>query len=331
MKIGKKTKVAREVTRQEKNRRNNLWRIGVSAVAAIVIFIALIVVEKSILNQEEKQMVYQVSKDIEAGTKLTEQNIDNFVHAREVQISLIPDKYITDKSVLVGKFVNRNYKERDIITEDGITDTEGSYKDSIKNPVEVSFSASDLSSAVAGKIREGDYVNIYGLRRHEVPVEGAYTISTESQYLVDDVFTFRHVYISKAYDGGGTRLESDKDPSGEGDESTTLFTVILSEDDAELFTEMLRNAEIRLSKLAYDTDEDYRVFVSRNNSSIGSSVTTVPAGSTPFMDAMLNESETENETETSTETGTETGTESESEGTEMESSETESSSEDSEG
>lgn len=314
MRMGKKTKVTREVTRQERNRKNNLWRIGISAIAAVIIFIALIVIESSILNQEQKILVYQIAHDVEAGTKLTEENINKFVREKEVQVSLIPENYITDKSVMLGKFINRNYKERDIITTDGITDTEGAYKNSIKNPVEVSFSAGDLASSVAGKIREGDYVNIYGLRRREVAVDGAYTVSMESRYMVDDLFTFRHVYIAKAYDGGGTRLKSDTDPSGEGNESTSLFTVILAEEDAELFTEMLRNAEIRLSKLVYDTNEDYRVFVTRNNSSTGSTISTLPVGSTPYMDSYRNSTDDTNDVNGTPET-TETGTEGSTEGT----------------
>lgn len=325
MKLGKKTKVGKEITRQEKNRKNNLRRIGVAALAAVVIFIALIVIQSSILNQEEKVKVYQVTHDIQSGTKITEENFRDFLAEKEVQISLIPDGYITDSADLVGYFVNRNYKAKDIITKDGVTDTEGDYKNSIKNPVEVSFAAPGLNSAVAGKIREGDYINIYGLRRKDIPVNNAYIISSETRYLVDEVFTFRHVYVAKAYDGGGVRLNSDVDPNGEGDESTTLFTVILSEDDAELFTEMLRNAEISLAKLVYDTDQDYRVFVSKNNSSVSSSYNQIESGSTPLLDSLSQSQadEEEGETETATETESENGAENDSTGDSAEDTDTE--------
>lgn len=261
MKIGKKTAVTKERTRLEKNRSNNIKRLTISLLAAVVLFLCLMVIQSSILNQEEKREVLQVIKDLPAGTKITEANIDEYLGTREVQISLIPENFITDESVVLGKFVSRTYKQRDVITEDSLLDTERIYRDSIDNPIEISMSAGSLELAVAGTLREGDYVNIYGLRR------------SDDIYKVDKYYTFKHVYITKVFDSNGHRVTtSDALYELTGDSlSTTLLSVIIDEKDAELFNEMLRNCDIRMAKLLYSTNEDYQKFITNANSSAAQS------------------------------------------------------------
>lgn len=266
MRLSKKTAVDREMTKSERNRRNNLKRITVSAIAAFILWGCAIIMQKSIINQEEKLLVYQVQNDIASGTKITEENIDNILALNEIQVSLIPEDYITDREVLINKFVNKAYKAKDIITEDGLTDTEKLYKDNIENPINVSFSVDSLSTAVSGTIREGDYINIYGLRKPETRDNYGIAVSS-SLYEVDEKFTFKHVYIDKAFDSTGKRISSLK---GEEQETpATMFSIILDEDDVELFNEMLKNCEVRLAKLLYDTDTDYRGFIDGVNKEAG--------------------------------------------------------------
>jgi hypothetical protein len=263
MKLGKRTAVAKEITRQERNRRNNIKRLTISALVALILFICLTIIQSSILNQESKQSVYQVIADIESGTKITEDNFGQYFAVKEVQASLIPDEYITDKSSIVGKFVNRSYKAKDIVTEDGLTDTERLYLESITNPTEISFTASSLDSSVAGTVREGDYVNIYGITED----------SEESIYVASKKYTFKHVYIFKAFDGSGNRnvTASNDDTLNTSSTTTSMYTVVLAEDDVELFNEMLLNCSIRMAKIKYDTDTDYRDFISKTNETAGKS------------------------------------------------------------
>lgn len=260
MKISKKTKVTREITKQERNRRNNIRRITVSGLVALILFIALTIIQSSILNQEEKKVVIQVISDISSGTKITDENFNSYFGTREVAISLIPEDYITDREVIINKFVNRNYKAKDIITTDGITDTEELYTKNIVKPTEISFATDSLSTAVAGILREGDYINIYGIRRQD-----------DSDLLeVDETFTFKHVYVVKAFDGSGNRILNDNT-----DEvvQATMFSLILDEDDVELFNEMVSNCTIRLAKVTYDTDTDYQEYLNRNTGDVERSTT----------------------------------------------------------
>jgi hypothetical protein len=259
MKIGKRTTVAKELTRQERNRRNNIKRLSISAVVALVLFIALTIIQSSILNQEDKASVYQVKSDIESGTKITEDNFDSYFDLKEVQVSLIPSDYITNKEDIIGQFVNRSYQAKDIITKEGLTDTERLYLESVPNPTEISFSASSLVSSVAGTIREGDYVNIYGI-----------TTDKENNILAaSKKYTFKHVYIFKAFDGSGNRnvTVSNDDTINSSANTTSMYTVVLAEDDVELFNEMIMNCSIRMAKIKYDVETNYADFIEAQNQS----------------------------------------------------------------
>lgn len=292
MKLGKRTSVVKELTRQEKNKKNNIKRISISAAAAFVLFVCLIVIQSSILNQEKTFEVYQVIKDIPVSTKLTEKNIDTYLGLKEVQESLIPSKYITDKKKILDKFVNRDYKANDIITEDGVTDTEKLYKDSIENPIEISLDASGLSVAVSGIIREGDYINIYGLRKPD-EVDG----QPNDVFVVDETYTFKHVYITKAFGGDGSRVDSVNGEEGSEGKTATLFNIIISENDADLFNEMIKNCEIKLSKLLYETTEDYTKFLTRTNKKAAVATKTTGQGVSEDLDE--DQSETLDDSETS--------------------------------
>lgn len=264
MRIGRKTGVTKEMTRQEKNRKNNIKRLIVSAIVAFILFICLIVIEKSVINQEKKEMVYQVVSDISTGTKVTETNFDSFFKLKEVQVSLIPQNYITDKEAILNKFVNKEYKAKDIITTDGITDTEKMYKDSIENPVEVSFSGASLDVVVSGIIKEGDYINMYGLRTPDV--EGnMLTMATNNLKLTDSKYTFMHVYVTKVFNSSGEQIESTAEASADEDKSTLMFNVIIREQDVEVFNEMTCNCTMKVAKVLYDTDKDYTEFVNSTN------------------------------------------------------------------
>ena len=259
MKIGKSNKVQRELTKQEKNKQNNIKRITVSLFGGIIIFILLVIIQKSIINQEAEQQVYQVTKDIEAGTKLTEENMNKYLGLKSVKVSLIPEGYVTDKAELLDKFTTKDYKTKDIITSDCVIDREDTYTKGIDKPIEISFSVASLAQSVNGIIREGDVIDIYGMTVGE----------DNSTYNVNKSYTFKHVYVTKAFDNSGSLVGSEsKDPDSK---STTNFSVLIDEKDAGQFAEMIENCNIRIAKLLYDTDETYQSFVTTSDGSVISS------------------------------------------------------------
>ena len=266
MKIGKKTTVTKEITRQERNRRNNLKRLSISFIVAFILFIALVIIQSSILNQEKKVKVYQIKSDISVGTRITDDNFDKYLALKEVNESLVPEGYVTDKTEILGKFTNRDYKAKDVITSDGVTDTEKLYKDSIKNPTAISFSIGNASSAVAGSVHEGDYINIYGLRK-DAFTNSDLKSEKENLVLKDDYFSFMHVYVAEAYDASGVKLSTD-----DTETQALMFKIILSEEDIVKFNEMLANCNIKIAKILYDSDQTYLDFIQEINLEAGTIV-----------------------------------------------------------
>ena len=139
------------------------------------------------------------------------------------------------------------------------------YKDSIVNPTELSFSVSDTSAAVSGTIHEGDYVNIYGLRKDAFN-DGELASESDELILTDEYFSFMHVYVAEAYDGDGNRIGTDDTT----DKKAVMFTIILSEDDVKTFNEMLKNCDVRMAKIIYDSDKTYLDFIKEVNLEAGS-------------------------------------------------------------
>lgn len=264
MKLGNKNIVKKELTRKEVSRRNMLKRLGISAAVAVILFVALLVVQSSILNQEAKVTCYQVKQELPSGTKLTEENLGTYLTLTNIPESLVPANYAYQPEELIGKFVNRNYTVKDIVTTDGVTDTSYIYKQNIKNPVEIAFSASSISSVVGGTIREGDYVNFIGLTPKMVKADGE---KETQKFLEDYTYVFKHVYIDRAYGGEGQNLANIDAPTG--DEQATMFIVVLEEEDQDAFVEMLSNSDIYLTKLIYDTDQDYQDFIKKANKDTG--------------------------------------------------------------
>jgi hypothetical protein len=82
-------------------------------------------------------------------------------------------------------------------------------------------------------------------------------------------YTFKHVYIFKAFDGSGNRnvTASNDDTINSSANTTSMYTVVLAEDDVELFNEMILNCNIRMAKIKYDVDTDYSDFVAEQNKS----------------------------------------------------------------
>lgn len=261
LKSKSKDKITKELTRAEQGKRQKVQAFGIAAVIGILLVVALFALESAILNKEDTVNAYVLTQDVSDGTQITEDNVDSYFLQREIQISLVPEGYITDKADLVGRFFNHDYKANEVITESGLDDRMNVYLNSIEDPVDISFSLNDLGSVVSGTLREGDYINMYGLQQTEVVRESpdgqvSYYADTVQELRVSQSYTFEHIMITKVFNSSGAAI-STEDEVG----ASTLFNVTISEKDAQKFAEMLANCTVRLAKVEYLEDEPYVGFV----------------------------------------------------------------------
>ena len=243
MKLGKKTKIERELTVRERNRRNNMKRIMVSSFVAFILFIGLVVIQKKIILEGQEQIsVYQVVTDVERDTFITDDNIDKYFAKRAVLDSLIPEGYITKSEDLIGHFVSRDMQQKEIVTTKCIDNRAEDYIDKIENPIEISFKIDSLSANVAGTIRQGDYVNIYGMSSMTVTKSDG---STEDISAIDYDYSFENVYIYRAYTNAGVEIDNESD---EG-QIANLFSIIIDKKDVDDYNRMIANKSIRMAKV----------------------------------------------------------------------------------
>lgn len=235
------TKVTREITQKQKKRETTIKLLIVSLALTVLVFTTLLIIQSNILDKEETAYVAVVAQDIDAGMKITEDNINDFIKIEERVINTLPELYITRENIrtLLNQFIEKNYKVNEVITSDVLTYTRYEIN-TIENPVEVSFSVSQLYNAVGGILREGDRVNLYN------------TITT-SVYGTQETISkpiMLNAYISKALTSSGAEV-----PTSDKSTNATMFNIVISHEVEADFNIAIANGTLRLSKILY-TDED---------------------------------------------------------------------------
>ena len=185
MKAARNDKVTKELNTKQKNRNKNIRLILVSAIIALLAFVAITILQSNILDMEESIRVYVVKTNIDEGTKLTQSNLSNYFKVEERVINTLPKNHVKEGEAdkLVDKYAGKAYVSEEIVTTEFIEDR-ASIKSDLKNPVEISFSSAAVN-AVGGILREGDIVNIYYQQEE--------TKGTSTQLLLGQG------YIEKAY------------------------------------------------------------------------------------------------------------------------------------
>ena len=235
------TKVTKEITQKQKNRQLTIKLIFISIVLTLLVFIALLVLQSNILDKEETAFVVTAKKDIITGTKITEDNINDYLEISERTLATLPDGYITSADEVLNKFVEKDYKIKEVITSDVLKDRVYSIDD-IKNPIEVSFSIGSLPNAVSGILREGDKVNLYST----VQVQNT---ENDGSHIESNPIMLG-AYISKAFTSGGEEISTDDNTT-----AATMFNVVISEEVEPEFNIAISDGSLRLSKILYDSDE----------------------------------------------------------------------------
>lgn len=203
-----------------------------------VLYAFLLYVEKVVMREEQVADVYIASKDIEEGVLIDEANAAQYFNKVPRALSILPNGYVTDLTMLYNMFTTRDYVAKDVITTAGFT-SEADKTADIINPVEISIATSSLAQAVGGILRTGDYINIWSVT--ESSLNGTSEITAER--------VCEHVYVSKAFNSSGVQLVRGADTE---DSAATIISIIMSEEDEEDFNVALAQGTIRFALCMYD-------------------------------------------------------------------------------
>ena len=183
----------------------------ISACVAIVVFIALLFVEKSLLKQNGTVEGFVAVSDIDKGTVITEENISKlFTEKNNIDGALEVSGAVKTKDDLINKVAKENINKGEVVSSNSFISKDDKFKD-IDDLVEVSFNVSDISQVVGGILRSGDIIDISIIDNN----------TSESLSVLEDV------YVDKAISSDGLQIDRSSDLSA------LTINILVSKDDSE--------------------------------------------------------------------------------------------------
>ena len=183
----------------------------ISACVAIVVFIALLFVEKSLLKPNGTVEGFVAVSDIDKGTVITEENISKlFTEKNNIDGALEVSGAVKTKDDLINKVAKENINKGEVVSNNSFISKDDKFKD-IDDLVEVSFNVSDISQVVGGILRSGDIIDISIIDNN----------TSESLSVLEDV------YVDKAISSDGLQIDRSSDLSA------LTINILVSKDDSE--------------------------------------------------------------------------------------------------
>lgn len=203
----------------------NFKGIIISLIITIGLFMGLLFVEKTVLQQNGTIKVFVANSDIEKGTFINDAGLDKFKE-KVVDADLNINGAVTKKEDLIKMITKENLNKGEIISVNSFISEENVLKD-ISDPVETSFNVADISQVVGGILRKGDMIDISVIDSNT---------KTSQEVL-------KSVYVDKALGTDGKKLS--KEDTG----SALIINIIVSTEDAKKLNDNITKGTIRISKI----------------------------------------------------------------------------------
>lgn len=206
--------------------KNKIKTISIAILFALIALIALIYINTKVIVKDDTMDAVIAVKNVAHNTQITEQNVNEYFKVEKVNSNIVTDKTIKSLNGLVGKYVSTDMiYDKATINSDMFSSKED-IMDNYKNPIKISFSVAAFSDAVCGRVRTGDFIDIYGVS------------SISSQDIL------KNAYVENVYDSSGVEiLNSDTTTSA------TAFTVIIESGDENQLLELLKNSKVVITKV----------------------------------------------------------------------------------
>lgn len=195
-------------------------------VAAAAVFILMLQIEKNMLSDYEKTVIYAASREIPKGMLLTEANCGDYLEAKEVDSSCIPDMALTDDVSVEGRLAGFSIEKGVLLTE-GMFEEINTVLQNMREPVIAGFKAEDIYQVAGGVLRAGDYVHIY-------------TVTEDGQAQL----VWPHVFVEQVFDSAGNTI-----PNEDEETAAQRLNVYLDKADVETFYSQLACGSLRVVKV----------------------------------------------------------------------------------
>lgn len=220
----------KERTENKKTGKGIVWKLLGCLIIASALFAVLLNVESNVLSDYEKKMTVICKEQIPMGTRITEANAEQYFDIYEIDVKLVSDNTVTDKSELVGTVAARTMDAREIVKDDDFTKESEIYS-KYKEPVEASFKAEHPGDVVSGSIRSGDFVDIAVVDKDTLE----YTLSLEN------------VFVLNSYTSTGEVVTRDSLNT-----AATMFTIVEEKAALDEFYSALEKGNVIVSKVSIE-------------------------------------------------------------------------------
>lgn len=212
----------------EEGKRTRLKAGGMVAalIAAAAVFVILIQMEKSVLTQYEKGIIYTAVTEIPKGQLITQENYNKYFEEKELDKSCIPETALTSAEEVKGLYAAYDIDRGALLTK-GMFEAVEEVVCGMSQPVIAGFKADDIYQVVGGVLRAGDRIHIY-------------TVSENGE----TTLFWDNVFIEEVFDQTGAVIAND-------DRTTAAqrINVYLDKVDIEAFYDSLKNGSLRAVKV----------------------------------------------------------------------------------
>lgn len=222
----KKMKIRKNI-RAEKQKIDSRMKTGgiiAALISAVAVFAVMVQMEKNILTQYEKEIIYVAAAVIPKGEIVTEDNYTKFFVQQQLDSSCIPATAISSPDQIRG-LVAKTDIEQGVLLTMGMFEPVDEVLAAMEKPVIAGFKAEDLYQVVSGVLRSGDRVNIYSVKEEEV------------------ILVWQDIFVQQVFDASGVAIAS-----GDTVTAAQRINVYLDQADVEQFYGELASGSLRVVK-----------------------------------------------------------------------------------
>lgn len=200
--------------------------IAAALIAAVAVFAAMLQMEKNVLSEYEKGVIYVAAAEIPKGQVITEENFQSYFEEKLLDKNCIPQTALNSVEQVKGLIPVADIEQGVLLTE-GMFEVLDSILENMQEPVIAGLKAEDLYQVAGGVLRAGDRIHIYSVNQ-----------DGETQLIWENIF------VQQVFDQSGTAIGND-------DELTAVqrMNVYMNKADVESFYTELAVGSLRVVKV----------------------------------------------------------------------------------
>lgn len=265
----KRVSIKREKKERKKISFASMSFVGISILLTISLYIGLLFLESYFLEDITYQQIIIAKKEIPEDTIITEENITDLFTTKQINILDVTSNTIKitnenkNENVDLKKYTELIGKKAKVSLDKGesiaLKDFEdlNKYIEKIENPIEVSINLGGLANTDAGKIREGDLVNLV-VSLSRMYTQGSTSLgdntpsSTNSNnYTYLSQYAIENLYVSKVLNSAGAEINATDATAV----ASTLFFIIDKNEELEFYNALNNCSTMQFSKVLNKPEE----------------------------------------------------------------------------